>query len=91
MKLRRPREIEVQVQIEELVLHGFAPSDRYVIGEAVERELVRLLSEKGVPRSLRSENARDEIKAPSFNAALGAKQPAIGQQIAQAVYDGFSQ
>jgi hypothetical protein len=91
MKLRRPREVEVQVQIDELVLHGFAASDRYVVGEAVERELVRLLSEKGVPRSLRSENARDKIKAPGFNAAFGAKQSAIGRQIAQAVYDGFSQ
>ena len=81
----------IEVQIEELVLRGFALSDRYVIGEAVERELVRLLRKEGIPLSLSSENARDEIKAPGFNPALRAKPPAIGRQIAQTVYDGFSE
>ncbi|MGH7938512.1 MAG: hypothetical protein ACREFG_08400 [Chthoniobacterales bacterium] len=86
-----PREMEVQVQIEELVLHGFDLNNRHAISEEVERELVRLLSEEGVPLSLRSENARDEVKAPSLNAPLSAKPPAIGRQIAQAVYKGFGQ
>jgi hypothetical protein len=84
-----PREIEVH--IEELVLHGFELGDRYGIGEAVEHELARLLGQQGIPFSLRSDNATDELKAPTFNAALGAKPPAIGRQIAQAVYEGFSQ
>jgi len=81
----------VELRIEELVLHGFAPGDRYVIGDAVERELTRLLDEHGVPISLRSESARDEIQAPSLNATHDAKSPAIGRQIAQAVYQGFSE
>ena len=85
----RPRKIEVH--IEELVLHGFELGDRYGIGDAIEHELARLLGEQGVPFSLRSENATDELKAPAFKAALGAKPPAIGRQIAQAVYEGFSQ
>ena len=81
----------VELHIEELVLHGFAPGDRYAIGDAVERELARLLGEQGVPISLRSENATDEIRGATFNAAHNAKPPAIGRQIAQAVYQGFSQ
>ena len=72
------------------MLDGFAPGDRYVIGDAVERELARLLSEQGVPSSLRSQNATDDIKGASFNAAHNAKPPAIGHQIAQAVYEGFN-
>jgi hypothetical protein len=45
-----PRSIELH--IEELVLRGFAPGDRYWIGEAVEQELTRLLADRGVPESL---------------------------------------
>jgi hypothetical protein len=81
----------IELHIEELVLHGFAPADRYVIGEAVERELTRLLREQAVPRSLRSENEVDEMRSATFNAPHNAKVPAIGRQIAQAVYQGFSQ
>jgi len=81
----------VELHIDELVLHGFASGERYVIGNAVERELTRLLSEHGIPTSLRSENATDEIRGATFNAAHNAKPRAIGHQIAQAVYEGFSQ
>lgn len=81
----------MQLRIEELVLHGFAPSDRYAIGNAVERELARLLGEQGAPISLRSETAADEIRGATFNAAHNAKAPVIGQQIAQAVYKRFDQ
>ena len=42
-----PREIEVH--IEELVLHGFAPSDRWHIGDALESELQGLLITHGFP------------------------------------------
>ena len=39
----------IEMHIEELVLHGFEPGDRHAIGDAVERELARLLSEHGLP------------------------------------------
>jgi hypothetical protein len=81
----------VELHIEELVLHGFAPGDRYLIGDAVERELAWLLGEQGIPISLRSENATEEIRGATFNMLPEAKPPVIGQQIAQAVYGGFSQ
>ncbi|HJW38674.1 MAG TPA: hypothetical protein VJ420_08665 [Candidatus Udaeobacter sp.] len=79
----------VELHIGELVLHDFAPGDRHVIGDAVERELSRLLSRQGIPSSLRSKNATDDIKGATFNVAHSAKPPVIGRQIAQAVYKGF--
>jgi hypothetical protein len=79
----------VEVRIEELVLDGFASGDRYVIGDAVERELTRLLGERGVPISLRVESATDEITGATFNVNHNSKLSAIGQQIGQAVYQGF--
>jgi hypothetical protein len=81
----------VELHIEELVLHGFASGDRYAIGDAVERELGWLLGEDGVPTSLRSGNAIDEIRGGTFTALHNARPPAIGRQIAQAVYEGFTQ
>ena len=56
-KPRRPqpqsaRTPAVQLHIEELVLHGFAPADRYRIAAAVQLELTRLLAEHGVSPAL---------------------------------------
>src|SRR3954464_11756015 len=58
----------VELHIDELMLHGFASSERYAIGDAVERELARLFEKQGVPNSLRSEKTTDEIKGATFNA-----------------------
>jgi len=79
-------EPSVELRIEELVLNGFAPGDRYAIGDTVERELARLLDEQGVPRLLRVQSATDEIRRATFKTARGATPPAIGHQIARAVY-----
>jgi hypothetical protein len=81
----------IELRIEELLLHGFAPGDRYVIGEAVERELALMLREQGIPNSLHFDNATDEIRGATFDVAPNAKPPVIGRQIAGAVYQGFSQ
>lgn len=81
----------VELHIEELILHGFAPGCAYTIGDGVERELAHLLREQGVPISLRSETAAEEIRAATFNMLPIAKPPAIGRQIAHAVYQGFGE
>ena len=39
----------IELHIEELVLNGFGPVDRYRIGVAVEVELARLFAEQSVP------------------------------------------
>jgi hypothetical protein len=82
-------QLSIELHIEELVLNGFAPGERYVIGDAVEHELTQLLSEQGVPISLRSESATDEISGATFNAAHNARPHVMGRRIAQAVYQGF--
>ena len=82
-------QLSLELHIEELMLHGFASGERYAIGETVEHELALLLGEQGVPISLQSENATDEIRDATFNAAPNAKPPVTGRQIAQAVYQGL--
>jgi hypothetical protein len=51
-----PREIEVH--IDELVLHGFDPQSRWAIGDAVESELRELLTQQGLPKSWRENPTR---------------------------------
>jgi len=78
------------VYIDELVLHGFAPGDRYSIGEAVERELARLYGECGVSASLMHHIQGVPIDAGAFNLAPGSTADAIGVQVAQALYKGLT-
>lgn len=80
----------VELYIEELILHGFAPSDRYPIGEAVEQELTRLLTVQGVPPSLAQGKEVASLDGGSFEVTAGAKPEAIGNQVAQAIYGGLN-
>lgn len=81
---------EIELYIEELVLDGFAPADRYRIGDAFERELSRLFAEHGVPASLASGLDAPHLDAGTFPFAPGHIAPEnIGAQVAQAVYGGL--
>ena len=80
----------VVLRVEQLVLDGFAPGDRYHIGEAVERELGRLLAERGVPPSLVVSRAVTRLDGGAFGLAPGSRAEAIGLQVARAVHGGLN-
>ena len=80
----------IELHIEELVLRGFAPGDRYRIGEAVERELARLFAEQGALPSLTRGGSLAELNGGAFEMKPGFKAEAIGVRVAQAVYGGLS-
>ena len=80
---------DAQLHIEELVLHGFAPGDRYAIAEAVEQELSRLLTRHFVEGdasrlALNSEVAR--VDAGAFQVEPRSRPDSLGTQIGQAVH-----
>jgi hypothetical protein len=76
----------IELHIEELVLHGFSVNDRFRIGDAVERELSRLIKERGL-KGLTNEHLNIErLDARAFQAAPGARPQSIGIQLAQAVH-----
>jgi hypothetical protein len=37
-------DVRLQVHVDELVLHGFSPHDRYAVGDGVQAELARVLT-----------------------------------------------
>ena len=78
----------VELHIEELVLHGFPRSQRYEIAEAVGRELETLLSQR-VPQSLQAGAEIDRLDAGAFETQRMARPQAIGAGIAQKIYGGM--
>jgi hypothetical protein len=75
----------IQLHIEELVLHGFAPGDRYRIGDAVETELRRLLAGQ-LPSSFRQNSEIDHLDGGEFKVTSGATPEAIGGHVAESVH-----
>jgi hypothetical protein len=78
----------IELHIEELRLHGFAPSDRYRIANALQHELARLFAEQGTAVTLAGEGAR--LDAGAFQMAENSSARAIGSQIAHAVHAGIT-
>lgn len=80
---------KVDLHIEKLVLHGFAPGDRHRIGQAVELELTRLITEQGIPSSLRRDGELARVNGGTINVSPNSRAEVIGGQVAQSVYEGF--
>jgi hypothetical protein len=81
--------MKIELHIDELVLHGFAPSGRYGIGDAVERELARLLSEGNIPPRWDRDAEIARVDGGAFQMSAGALPTTIGTQIANRVYLGI--
>ena len=88
---------KIELHIEELVLHGFAPGDRYTIADAVERELSHLLAQQftpftspGIPTTWVHDSGNLRLDAGAFNVAPESRADSIGVQIAQAVHGGLT-
>ncbi len=80
----KPREIEVH--IEELVLHGFDPHSRWSVADALENQLRGLLAERGLPAAWLAD--RDAIDAGAIASPDRTKLKSFGARIAGAIYDG---
>jgi len=80
----------IEVYIEELVLHDFAPKDRYVIGDAVQHELQRLFEVQGMSEFPASGYELGRLNGGTISLKPGAKAQDIGARVAQAIYAGLS-
>jgi hypothetical protein len=86
MAVNRPN---VELHIEELVLHGFPAGGSRVIAAAIEAELGRLLTANDLPRAFAGGTSIDTLDGGSFEARGDAPPRAMGNDIAQAIYGGF--
>ena len=81
---------DIHLHIDELVLHGFSNHHAHLIGEAVEREITRLLRERGLPASFSTQGTLERLSAGSFTVQPGAGEELIGNNIAHSVYKGMT-
>ena len=79
----------VELHIEELVLHGFSPADRRQISDAVRHELARHLAEHGAPKLLARGGRIGQLDAGEFDVRPGSRADTVGIQVAQSVYQGW--
>ncbi|MEH2114812.1 hypothetical protein [Nostoc sp.] len=80
--------MNVELHIEELILHGFEGGDRDRISEAVQQELTRLFAQ-GMPPSLVQGGEIGRLDGGGFEMNAGMQSGAIGVQIAQSIYGGL--
>jgi len=83
-----PRRVEVR--IDELVLHGFAPRDRHAIAAGVEEELAWLFTGQLPAAAQGSNQWRDRVDGGAFPLPRGARPHAIGALIARAIHGGLA-
>lgn len=76
----------IELHIEELVLHGFSPGDRHRIAGAVERELAMLIKEKGALQDLVNNGGIERLNGGSFQVGQNSKPEDTGAQIARVMY-----
>ena len=80
----------IEINIEELKLHGFSRSDSYRIGQALQTELTCLITERGISQSISRGGEIAHLNGGSFNVTPNSKPYVIGAQVAKSVYGRFS-
>jgi hypothetical protein len=80
----------VEVRIEELVLHGFAAADGCALGDAVQRELQRLITERGVGTALARRADVAWLDAGTFAVRGGTSADTTGAAVGRCVYQGLA-
>ncbi len=83
-----PRRIEVEIG--ELVLHGFAPGDAHRIAAGLERELAARFEADGVPAGLERGGDVRSLRGLSVSIPAGARADVVGSRIAEGLHAGVS-
>lgn len=80
----------IEINIQELILHGLSPADRFKIGEAVRSELARMIMDKGLPQNFSQSTEISGIDGGNFNMLKNMNAQTIGNHIARSVYGGLT-
>ena len=82
---------QIDLQIDELVLNGFAAADGYTIADTVERELARLFMEQGIPQAISQPTEVADFRVEVPASQHGSNAETTGGDVAQALYGGLGQ
>ena len=79
----------VHIHLEEVILHGLGRAERLRAATALQAELVRLLTEGGVPATLRQTAELPRLAGGSFDLTPSLSPERYGVQAARALYRGL--
>lgn len=80
---------DLNLHIDELILHGFEHLDRAELGAAVQHSLTRLFNDKGLPSSISRGGQVNRLDGGSISMSENAGVSTAGKQIAQSIYRSF--
>jgi hypothetical protein len=83
-------EPNVVMKIEQMILEGFGPSDRYRIGDSVQNELERIFTEQGVSWTINKSIEIETLDGGEFATTRPIRARSVGNQLAQSVYQGIT-
>lgn len=81
--------MNIELDIGNLVLHGFPTSDKDLIARAIQMELERLFAEEGVPSSFKRGNDVAFLDSGSFDIISNSDPELVGIQMARTLYGCF--
>ena len=81
--------VRLRLEIDALVLDGVAPHDRRALADSAERELERLLGDRGVPPMLAQGGEHARLQGPSLRLARGDSAASLGANVARSIYGAF--
>jgi len=79
----------IEVEIDELILHGFHFGEKYAIGESIRAELGRLFSNGEMQGIFKNSISIYNINAGSIKLLPGSDEVLTGKRTAGAVYSGL--
>jgi hypothetical protein len=80
----------VHIHLEEVILHGVSPAHRDRAADALRGELVRLLTEHGLPAVLLRAAEVPHIAAGSIELTPGLSPETYGVRVARSFYRGLA-
>ncbi|HTN47547.1 MAG TPA: hypothetical protein VL098_14445 [Flavipsychrobacter sp.] len=76
----------IELYIDQIVLHGMEGRNRFEIGNAIEEELSRLLSQGNLPATFRSGGGIDILNGSSFQYNNSSRSNLVGEHIAGSIF-----
>jgi hypothetical protein len=83
------KQSDIHINIEEIILEGFSPSEKYRIAEAIRTELTRLVQVRGLPAAFNQNGEIQNLPAQTIHLTRNQTAPDIGSKVAQSIYGGL--
>ncbi len=79
----------VEINIDELILHGFSDREGREIEASVKLELARIFMGNGIPEGIKNGGRLHDIHNGPIRISQKSRPKSIGKQVAETIYNGL--